>query len=810
MASPFQKYQSGIEASTGNLVSAYGQMAQQTSAAIAGLGQNLAEGIKAYSKNQAEDELLTAKAQGLGGNFEFLTKQIKDNPELAPFAESFDPILKKIGNFAAMSKGQKQALLLEAEAFQAQIAPALSIFKEGNVARTRQGVQSALDAKPQIKTDMGVVVQALPYQPDKSPDWNFNNNRQYLELTKKNDTKLASLDVEKALGQIGDGWSTAFASDPNLSKDPKFRDAILRGLADYKALDTTTVNPDAFSDAYTGATVSPVEMRMRQVAAEKAEADKKAGKPATAQVSDASKAPVILTGKQKYETAVTEAQKSIDKDKADLDDTFSFGYGKKTGETLLQTQQKRKALEKAIEEKEAKLDALTPESFKDDKDTRTVEQILAERKVAEVKPKTAEDAVINEFAKSVIKNTQTTLDTAIRTNGNITVGELARDINAFEIKNNPTVVEKYTSYGASGGYGVVKAPQRYSDAGKDVVTAAQKLGIPMDKPMTADQMYQLNKELQTQSTLTGTKATASAKTLAELKPSTVGVGKKAEAQPTYEETLRRPFDYSTKIKTDVKFQRDMTYAEEKEYVRKWFMDNRKGVIPESLDAVYRAVRPETDVRFMSAPDGGQVMITSKGAQYIPPVKQEKGMSDKEKSEVGLYNYGKKDETGTRIIPTERTAGSGIKLAGFATGGEENAKNFQKLHDDTVKAKTIIPKLLAMYKDGNKVSRTLIPNTMWGDAESLLAQLKAAIRVETVGTGPVALPEHAMILERIGDPRKFFQFDKVGESKLRSILTSMENALKNNNAGISVEIAKPAEEKQNIIRNAKIQTNSQRR
>jgi hypothetical protein len=809
MASPFQKYQSGIEASTGNLVSAYGQMAQQTSAAISGLGQNLAEGIKAYSKNRDENELLTAKAQGLAGNFEFLTTQIKDNPELAPFAESFNPILSKIGKFETMSKAQKQALLLEAETFQAQIAPALSIFKEGNVARTRQGVQSALDAKPQIKTDMGVVVQALPYQPDKSPDWNFNNNREYLNLTKKNDSKLASLDVEKALGQIGDGWSTAFAADPSLAKDPKFRDTILRGLSDYKALDTTTVNPDAFSDTYTGATVSPVEMRMRQVAAEKAEADKKAGKPATAQVSDVSKAPVILTGKQKYETAVTEAQKSIDKDKADLDDTFSFGYGKKVGETLLQTRQKRKVLVKTIEEKEAKLDALTPESFKDDKDTRTIEQILAERKVKEIKPKTAEDAAVNEFAKSVIKNTQDKLESTIRTGGNLTVGEIARNINSFEIQNNPTVTESVQTFGASGGYGTVRAPKRYSDAGKDVVTAAQKLGIPMDTPMTADQMYQLNNELKGQSVATGAKAEKSAKTLAELKPSTVGVGKTPEAKPTYEETLKRPFDFNTKIKTDVKFQRDMTYAEEKEYVRKWFVENRKGVIPESLDAVYRAVRPETDVRFMSAPDGGQVMITSKGAQYIPPVKAEKGMSDKEKSDIGLYNYGTKDETGTRLIPTERTKGSGIKLAGFATGGEENAKGFQKLHDDTVKARTIIPKLLAMYEEG-KISRTLIPNTMWGDAESLLAQLKAAIRVETVGTGPVALPEHQMILERIGDPRKFFALDKTGKAKLRSIMTSMESALKNNNAGISVSIEPTTAEKADIIRNAKLRANTQNR
>jgi tetratricopeptide (TPR) repeat protein len=807
MASPFQKYQSGIEASTGNLVSAYGQMAQQTSAAITGLGQNLAEGIKAYAKNRDENELLTSKAQGLAGNFEFLTKQIKDNPELAPFAESFNPILSKIGKFETMSKAQKQALLLEAETFQAQIAPALAIFKEGNVSRTRQGVQSALEAKPKIKDKFGVTIEALPFQPDKDTEWNIQNNREYFELTKKNDPKLATFDVESALQQTADGWSSAFAADPNLAKtDPKYRDTILKGLADWKATFGTGENVDPFSDAYTGATLSPVEARMREV-----DAEKQAGKPAPAVVSDTTKAPALLTGRQKYETAINDAKSLIEKDKADLDETFSFGYGKKSGLSVSETHAKRVELEKSIEKRQKELDAIKPESYSDDKDTRPVEQILAERKVKEIKPKTAEDAAVAEFAKSVVKNTQKTLEDTIRTGGSITVGDIARDINTYEIAKNPTVKETYQTYGASGGYGVVKAPSRYTEIGNNLTAAAQKLGIPMDKPMTADQMYQLNKELGKQSTLAETKAGQTAKTLEELKPSTVGVGKTATPEPSLRETMSRPFDFNTKIKSDVPFEREMTYAEEKQYVRKWFMENRGGVIPESLDAIYKSVRPETDVQFIDAPAGlgGKVMITAKGAQYIPPDKTEKGLTDKQKSEKTLYNYGTPDASGTRIIPEERTKGSGIKLAGFAKGGEENAKAFQKLHDDTVKARTIIPKLLAMYKK-DKLGRTLIPDESWGDAESLLAQLKAAIRVETVGTGPVALPEHQMILERIGDPRTFFARDVVGKSKLNSIMSSMENSLRNNNAGISVTFSPTAGDAKAMEQQARIEANKSKR
>jgi hypothetical protein len=224
-------------------------------------------------------------------------------------------------------------------------------------------------------------------------------------------------------------------------------------------------------------------------------------------------------------------------------------------------------------------------------------------------------------------------------------------------------------------------------------------------------------------------------------------------------------------------------------VRQWFVTNNKGIIPSALEEVYASIRPETSVRFMDAGDGGRVMITPKGAQYIPPVKTT-AMSDKEKSEVTLYNWGTKTASGEYIL-TERTPNSGIKLGGFALGGEKNAEAFQQLHADTVKIRTIVPQLLAMYKT-DKLGRTLIPNENWGLAKSLLAQLKAAIRVETVGTGPVAIAEHKSILDRVSDPTAFLSLDIVGKGTLEGLLKSNEMALINNNAGIQVEFTVPKE------------------
>lgn len=776
MASPFQKYQSGIEASTGNLVPAYGQIAQQTSSALAGLGQNLAEGIKNYAKNRDENDLLTAKAQGLAGNFEFLTKQIRENPELAPFAESFNPILGKIGKFETMSKGQKQALLLEAEAFQANIAPALAIFKEGNVARTRQGVQSAIDSKPQVKTKFGAVIEALPYQPDKSPEWNIQNNREYIELTKKNDSKLTSLDVDDAIKQIADGWSTAFSSDPNLAKtDPKFRDTILKGLSDWRNLSGNVATDDSGvtdyakeAEAYAGATTSSVDTRLSEVAAEKLAEERKATastetkttptgleklgeRVATDKNAAVAQKQIALTGVQKVAAIMQE-----DVANGIAPNTFNSKFKREYTQAFIDSVKGQTYTDRSgmFAGKPQKLESLYRDAIKG-------------------------SHFIKDFAPNFLTSEQ---------------GKAFKESYA-ELEALRDSVRENMGFGAAALGGVFTkegvnrtnpAANPYTEIG-DMARQAAVEALDAKKKKVETSVAQIAK----------TTPVTGAEVLKQ-KPSTT---------PTYEDTIKRPFDYNTKIKTDVQFERDMTYAEEREYVRKWFIENRGGVIPESLDAVYKAVRPETDVKFMPAPDGGQVMITSKGAQYIAPVKPEKGMSDKEISEQTLYRYG--TVQGNRIIPEERTKGSGIKLAGFAKGGEKNAEKFQQLHDDTVKIRSIVPQLLAMYKKG-KLGRTLIPNEDWGTAKSLITQLKAAIRPETIGSGPIAIAEHEMLQKRIADPTAFFALDIVGKQTLEGLLKSNEMALKNNNAGIQVTFAPTAGDADAMERQARIDANKSRR
>jgi hypothetical protein len=274
------------------------------------------------------------------------------------------------------------------------------------------------------------------------------------------------------------------------------------------------------------------------------------------------------------------------------------------------------------------------------------------------------------------------------------------------------------------------------------------------------------------------------------------------------QTFDQPFNYDTKIQEGIETTaRDMTYAEEKEFVRQWFIENRKGVIPSTLDAVYKSIRPETDVQFMPAPDGGQVMITSKGAQYIPPVKGEV-VSDKARSERGLYNYGRQDPATGRFQFEERIKGSGILLAGFVSGGEKKAQDFDTVVNDVAMVRRYVPELKELFKKtGHSIA--VLNQADYGKATSLIAKIKAAIRVETVGTGPVALPEHQMIQERIGDPREFFALDKISIDKLDTLLRTAQETLQSNSAGISVQYKPTAGDVSGLERQARIQANKSR-
>lgn len=885
MASSFGQYTQGIQGVQG-ISEAGANIARITQSGYADFGKSLADGIKAYNENDQKNQILTGQLQGLASQYQEVYDMYSKNPEMKGFADTLKPTLDKLNKFGELSLSQKQGAVLAGQAAYASIAPHLQMYKDNALSMTQQGVQSALDAKVKVKDERGAEIESLPFQPDKSVDWNIENNRRYFELTKQNNKNLSGFNTDSALGKLADGWSLNFSNDAKLGTDnPKQRDTILKSISDWKKTfgaggamkgETDWSSPDGMAttssaDAYFGATVAPNDA----VIAEALAAGRKGA-------TGAPSAPLV-TATQKFETAKTEVQKTIDALTAEEnkwnDRATKFHDGMTSGGTPSASQYKQSSwLSKQAEDArtkreaaQAKLEAIKPESFKDDVapvDTRTGIEKLSER-VAEGRNAATKDVlstspVLNGVAKQMqtdiaegispidfntkSKNQYLTPffdsvkdKTYIPKSGPLAGQEVPLEalyrFNVARIEGHEVFEGKNFELGDVSRYGQATKDFMDSAQGKAMAeqygkltalqdTVREKLGFgswslkgsfytgnPLAENDSGREFYTpigdearktaidaLEKQRVTTEKTTAKIAATPAVTGAQVLTEKPSVGGRVQ---TAEEKLAQPFDYSLKIKEGIETtSRDMTYAEEKQFVRKWFVDNNKGIVPSSLDAVYRAIRPETDVQFMPAPDGGQVMITSKGAQYIPPVKGEV-VSDKTKSEHSLYNYGAKDPSTGRYQFEERVKGSGIYLAGFAGGGEKRAQDFAQVGDDVAKLRRIVPQLKALFqKSGHSLQ--LLNKDDYGKATSLIALIKAAIRVETVGTGPVALPEHQMIQERIGDPREFFALDKISIDKLDTLMRTAQDTLQNNSAGVSVRFKPTADDAAGVEREARIQ------
>jgi hypothetical protein len=173
MASSFGKYQSGIEASTGNLVPAYAQMAQQTANAIAGFGQNLSAGIQKYQANNAEAEMIDQEAKALGGQLQQFHSIFGNNPEYTPFAEQLNEYVDKLSKIPEMSLAQKRGALNGAKVAFSQIGTQLQMFNMIKDENLKRGISEGISNTPTTEK----VTEDLAY---KSGKFSLNSNESLL------------------------------------------------------------------------------------------------------------------------------------------------------------------------------------------------------------------------------------------------------------------------------------------------------------------------------------------------------------------------------------------------------------------------------------------------------------------------------------------------------------------------------------------------------------------------------------------------------------------------------------------------------
>ena len=199
MASSFGKYTSGIEASTGNLVQASGQMAAMTANTIAGFGQNLAQGLVKYNENSQKNDILTAEAEQLGQQIQQYAQMFAGSPEHAKFTESLQPYIEQLSKVPSMSLNQKMGVVTSVKAGFANIGQNLQAFE---VMRKEQLNRDFWDAKNNTPltdkvTDPVMIAKGqAPWSDRKTFDQNVADFRQLAQSAV--DSTGAAIDINKA------------------------------------------------------------------------------------------------------------------------------------------------------------------------------------------------------------------------------------------------------------------------------------------------------------------------------------------------------------------------------------------------------------------------------------------------------------------------------------------------------------------------------------------------------------------------------------------------------------------------------------
>ena len=187
MASPFQRYQSGIEASTGNLVSAYGEMARQTAAGIGGLGDALADGINKYYDTKAKNDIITGEGEQLASTLTGYYDVMSKDPEFQEYAESFiKPTLTSLQNLHELNLNKKAGVVAGAKAKYQDMANSLNLYQKMKELKLKRDI-AAGEAAGGGKKATGVkpAVAVTRWNPYKTADENYLDFKTQLDNARK-------------------------------------------------------------------------------------------------------------------------------------------------------------------------------------------------------------------------------------------------------------------------------------------------------------------------------------------------------------------------------------------------------------------------------------------------------------------------------------------------------------------------------------------------------------------------------------------------------------------------------------------------
>lgn len=833
MASPFQRYQSGIEASTGNLVPAYGQMAGQTANAIAGFGQNLAQGLQQYNENSAKNDVLTAEAEALGQQIQQFAAQFGDSPEHKPFADSLQPYIQQLAKVPSQSLTQKMGTVTGVKAAFGNIGQQLQVFemmRKERMARDMNAARGGVREFDEQTVPTSIIPSGkLPYF------YNKNYTEQEGELVRlagEAKARGANVDLPTVLDNWRKGLKANAMSRPDLPANIK--EALVKqidageGLTDNIQTDESGVTDYAKeAEMYDKASTSVKE----QLAPPKVEAPANKG-TAPDKTTEQTRSLITdtiskLEGMKKTKETLSDSEfnKLVDKDPApsrytkvanleaqgwrrSVDDKGKVSWSKET---------ENKQVSDALAIYKGELDKLnkpTKESERarrEEADKKELAEIDLLLKSTQEKIDSGEALSLREKDKlmdGVARYTrqfgtwvgkQSAMDSARTISGEITDDVADRHMESViygsganaSVANNigNFITDALVASPALGMFGAKNPMTRDLSVNevKRLEAAYERLktkkALEMEKagknPTELISALNARKTQLENSIATGLKAP----TAADISKAQQAA-KPAEAKPEPEYALTNQYNMAIGTTTA----QVATSLESKRNDMKTFFQNKYGYVPASFEESFKAIYPEANFKTMETPYGA-FMYDGKEWKQIQ-IQQPKTMTPKEIAENKAVSFGKTIAGGMTDVNEfgELVPNSGVYVRGIFSGSPTEAFKFKQQMLEASNAKKAVGRLIEINE---MVGESMPWNAkVWGEAKALLPQIKAGLRTDIIGVGTVSNYEQQLIEEVVANPTLFWSLESSDRAKLAVIMDKISNRLIQEpaNHGLEVKVA----------------------
>ena len=829
MASPFQRYQSGIEASTGNLVQAYGQMGQQTAQAISGFGQNLAQGLQQYNENSAKNDILTSEAEQLGQQIQQFAAQFGDSPEHKPFANSLQPYIEQLAKVPSMSLTQKMGAVTGVKAAFANVGQQLQVFEMMRKERMSRDMNAARGNVREFdeQTVPTAIIPSgkLPYFYGK----NYTEQEgELVRLANEAKARGATVDLPSVLDNWRKGLKANAMSRPDLP--PQIKEALVKqidageGLTENIQTDESGVTDYAKeAEMYEKTSTSVKE----QLAPPKVEAPVNKG-TAPDKATEQTRSLITDTisklegmSKTKETLSDSEFNKLVDKDPAQsrftkVANLEAQGWRRSVdgkGKVSWSKESENKQVSDALAIYKGELDKLP-------KPQKAVEDVAknAETELNDV------NAQIKALEEAEARGDTLALS-GKRLAGNYfmrKMGDASEWLGKGMVKqalinsgvnlNDPEAVRREVNRIGNTGLGAIEGiaksylgalqtnPIYDAFSGRDITVNQEKLiEAEIQKAITDPKNGQFALKLAKATGDTeGQKIALNAyKTelenrvstgIVNAKPADISkaqqAAKPAEAKPEQEFALTNQYNMNLGTTTASV----ATSLESKRNDMKTFFQKKYGYVPASFEESFKAIYPEANFKTMETPYGA-FMYDGKDWKQIQ-MQQVKPPSRKELAEEKAVSFGKLQPDSSIDINEfgELVPNSGVYVRGIFGGTPTEAFKFRTDMLEGSNAKKAVARLTEI---NDMVGESMPWNSkLWGEAKALLPQIKAGLRIDIIGVGTVSNYEQELINDVVADPTKFWSLESSDRAKIAVIMDKISNKLVQApaNYGLEVKVA----------------------